>query len=125
MSGANVGTQQEYYRNLINNGDINSENGWMNTGTADIAKRYGKEQVSTYDYNSIGNEDFEYGKATFEKWSAQKQKYIEHTVTINKDRNGDVRIFSDTGKNSSENNGKKYQDLFKPERFKRFQYIKR
>ncbi|GEM_PF-4654782 len=124
MSGANVGTEEDFYRNHLGT-DIDSETGWLNRSTADIAKQYEKEQISFYDYDKIGEQDFDYGKATFEKWSEQKQKYIEHTVTINKGSDGNVRIFSDTGKNSSGNNGMNYKKVIGKDKFVRFQYIKK
>ncbi len=123
-SGANVGTPEKFFNEYIGK-DIDPVNARMNTSTAKIAEQYGKVQITFTDYDKIASQDFEYGKATFERWSRSSGQYINHTVAIYKDNSGSVRIYADTGRNASGYNGKLYDDVIHKDRFKYFQYIKK
>ncbi|HPS59225.1 MAG TPA: hypothetical protein PK514_14055 [Spirochaetota bacterium] len=128
MSGAQIGTEEEFYSKHLDNKDINPKTANVNRYTEDIVKDYGYEQItlqSDNPYKDINAVDFDYGKATFKKWSERKQKEIEHTVTINKGNDGKVRIFADTGADGYRTTGLLYTEVFRRDKLVRFQYIKK
>ncbi len=121
-SGADVGSEEDFYRRHLGK-EINSRTAYLEKSSGYIASLYGKQQVTIRDYFQINRLDFEYAKVTYQKWSNRKGKYINHTLTVNKNNN-EIRIFYDTGQQRSLTNGHLFHRIVAPDRFVYLQYIK-